>query len=543
MSEFLALDWDDHQLLGLDAQISSHEVHVRKCFRFEWNADARPAEHVEAAGKQLHAELSRAGIGASHVLVSLPREEAVVRLLELPECTDLELPELVRLQAATRSAIPLDRLLLDFLPLPRLEGVPGRRVLMVTLSKLAADRVQAVLTAAGLATAGIQLSSVGAAEVLSRQASVRNAGSAAAATLIISRSASRVEITAIWQSQILFMHGATVSAHLPPAAVIAQILAETSRATVALSQAAPGIRIDSGWILGSAAELEGLAAAFRQRFGFDFQVLESPFATPGVRTDFDPAGEDSHLAFAPLGLLLGQAERIFPSIDFLHPRQKVVKPDRRRLRQVLAASAAVAVVVAVLGGIHLRVVRLDDQIAALQSGNAARKKTLEKNEPLMKTAKSLEDWMHHDIDWLEQFRQIESAIGGTDKLHFATFQGEVAYINSLATITASGRAKTRHEVEAMNEHLSDEGYAPRAKEMVNDPANREFPVKFDLSVEIVKLPQKAVPPTRSAARTPAANGSAQRATGSVSMQSAQSASPPRGRAPQQSRPSSDKAPG
>ena len=503
MSEFLALDWDDQQLLGLDAQVAPHSVHLRKWVRFDWNADARPSEHAEAAGKQLQAELTRAGIGANQVLISLPREEAVVRLLELPECTDEELPELVRLQAATRSAVPLDRLLLDFLPLPRLEGITGRRVLMVTLGKPAADRVVSVLTAAGLEAVGIQLSAVGAAEVIAHQPPVRDADSAAA-TLIVSRSASRVEITAIRRSQILFMHGASVSAHLPPAAVIAQILAETSRATVALSQAAPGIPIGAGWILGSVTELAGLADAFRQRFGFDFQIVAMPYTAPGVRTDFDPQALENHAVFSPLGLLLGQAERLVPAIDFLHPRHKVVKPDRRRLRQVLAGSAAVATVVAILGGIHLRVARLDEQIAKLTSENEGRKQMLEKNVPLLQAAKSLDDWTRRDIDWLDQFRQIESAIGGTEKLHFVTFDGQVAYrialSNALATITATGRAKSRHDVEVMNERLSENGYGLRAKEIINDATNREFPVKFDLSLEVVTLPKRS-PSGRS---TPAA---------------------------------------
>jgi Tfp pilus assembly PilM family ATPase len=489
MSELLALDWDDQQLLGLDGQAGSHEVHLRKWLRFDWSADSRPSEHPEAAGKQLRAELDRAGIAATQTLVSLPREEAVVRLLELPECTDDELPELVRLQAATRSAVPLDRLLLDFLPLPRLDGVPGRRVLMVTLGKPAADRVQAVLAAAGLVAAGFQLSAVGTAEVVAHQPSVRSGSSDAAATLIVSRSVSRVEITAIWRSQILFMHGASVSAHLPPAAAIAQILAETSRATVALSQSAPGVRIAAGWIVGSAAELEGLPDAFKQRFGFDFQLLQTPFSTPGLRTDFDHQGSQSQTAFFPLGVLLGQAERLVPSIDFLHPRKRVVKPDRRRLRQAIAAGAAVVVVAAVLGGIHLRVVKLESEIAKLESENVDLQKTLDKNAPLLETVKSLDDWTQRDIDWLDQFRKIEAAIGGTDKLHFASFDGQVAYRNALATITATGRAKSRRDVESMNERLSEADYGPRAKEIVTDTAGGEFPEKFDLSVEI-KTPKK-----------------------------------------------------
>jgi Tfp pilus assembly PilM family ATPase len=489
MSEYLALDWDDQQLLGLDAQVASESLHVRKCVRFEWKADARPSEHTEAAGKQLRAELDRAGIGATHVLVSLPREEAIVRLLELPECTDDELPELVRLQAATRSAVPLDRLLLDFLPLPRIVGVAGRRVLMVTLGKPAADRIQAVLTAAGLQATAIHLSAIGAAEVVAHQPRAV-ADDSDLAALIVSRSASRVEITAIARDQILFMHGATVSAHLPPEAIIAQILAETSRATVALSQAAPGSRIASGWILGSTTELAGLPEAFRQRYGFDFHVLETPFATPSVRADFDPKGPQAQGAFPPLGLLLAHASPRVASIDFLHPRQKVVKPDRRRLRQVLAGAGALVMVVAVLGGIHLRVARLDAQIVTLQSSNDARRRNLEKSEPLMKTAKLIEDWTQRNVDWLEQFRQIETAIGGTDRLHFVSFNGDVASMNSLATITASGRAKSRHDVESMNEKLAQAGYAPRAKEITPDEKNREFPEKFELSVEINNLHPK-----------------------------------------------------
>ncbi len=213
--------------------------------------------------------------------------------------------------------------------------------------------------------------------------------------------------------------------------------------------------------------------------------------------------------------MLGQAERLVPSIDFLHPRHTVVKPDRRRLRQVLAGTAAVATVVAVLGGIHLRVARLDQQIAKLQSENEERQKTLKKNDTLMTTANDLDDWTHRDIDWLDQFRQIESAIGGTEKLHFVTFDGQVAYrialSKALATITATGRAKSRHDVEAMNERLSESGYGPRAKEIINDAANREFPVKFDLSVELVTLPQKRSPSARStpAADKPAARAAAQ----------------------------------
>ena len=63
---------------------------------------------------------------------------------------------------------PLEKLLLDYLPLPALEEAPGRRVWMATIGKPFADRVQTLLSAAGLQAEAIGLSSLGAAELIAR---------------------------------------------------------------------------------------------------------------------------------------------------------------------------------------------------------------------------------------------------------------------------------------------------------------------------------------------------------------------------------------
>src|SRR5580704_18712454 len=169
MGDYLALDWDDQRLVGVSAQVASKSVEVRAVLDFTWAPAEIPSEQPEAAGKRLRAELEKVSAPNGPVIVSLPREEAIVRLLELPDCTDDELPELVRFQAVTRSAVPLDKLLLDYLPLPTLKDVAGRRVWMATIGKPVADRVQAVLSAAGLEAAAIRLSSLGAAELAAHQ--------------------------------------------------------------------------------------------------------------------------------------------------------------------------------------------------------------------------------------------------------------------------------------------------------------------------------------------------------------------------------------
>ena len=82
-------------------------------------------------------------------MVTLPRDEAIVKRLELPEVGDAELPVMVRFQAGAKSSVALDELALDFIPLPRRSEVPGREVLTATVPKQTMDEILAVCRSGG----------------------------------------------------------------------------------------------------------------------------------------------------------------------------------------------------------------------------------------------------------------------------------------------------------------------------------------------------------------------------------------------------------
>jgi hypothetical protein len=489
MADYLALDWDDQRLVGVAGQVASKHVQIRAVLDFKWAEGETPSEQPEAAGKRLRAELDQASAANGPVIVSLPREDAIVRLLELPECTDDELPELVRFQAVTRSAVPLERLLLDYLPLPALKEAPGRRVWMATIGKQASDRVQAILSAAGLEAAAISLSSLGTAELIAHQ-SASGSADAESATLIVSCVDLRVEITGIWQNRVVLMHSATLSSHDPPEDQLAQIVAETARSTVALSQAAPGLQIGSGWLIGSRTEHSSLADTLSERFGFKFHVLTDPASTPGVSADSKSSLSQSPLAWTPLGLLLGQSSQRVDPIDFLHPRRQHPKPDRRKLYLVLGAAAVVLLLAGIWGAIQRRVWQLEEQIAKLKSENETAQALLDKNAPLRETAAWVDDWTQRDIDWLEQFRAIEQAKGGADKLYLTTFDANVATRDKLAVVVAAGRAKVPSDVDDFEDKLVELGYRVTPKEISEDTTDPLYPVKIDLNLEVV--PKTAV---------------------------------------------------
>jgi hypothetical protein len=535
MAEYLALDWDDQRLAGVAAQVASRRVEVRAVLDFAWGEGETPSEQPEAAGKRLRAELDKISVGNVPVIVSLPREEAIVRLLELPECSDDELPELVRFQAVTRSAVPLDKLLLDYLPLPALKDATGRRVWMATIGKPLADRVQTILSAAGLEATAIRLSSLGTAELVAHQSGADGSG-ADSACLIVSCVDLRVEITAIWQNRIVLMHAATLSSHDPPEGQLAQILAETARSTVALSQAAPGLQIGSGWLIGSRTERSPLADALAERFGFKFHVITDPGSTPGVGATGDSSLARSPLAWAPLGVLLGQAGERVDSVDFLHPRRQHPKPDRRKLYLAIGAAAAVLLLAVVWGAIQRRVWQLDDKIADMTASNKKIKELLDKNAPLRDTAASVEDWTRRDIDWLEQFRVIEQAKKGADKLYLTTFDANVAARDKLAVVVAAGRAKLPNDVDDFEDQLHELGYRVTPKEIPEDTSDPLYPVKIDLNLDLVDVIPKPAASAPSSGTSKPESGTPPPATSSPGS------APPAGNGPKAAAPPSATSP-
>jgi len=299
------------------------------------------------------------------------------------------------------------------------------------------------------------------------------------------------------------MHAATLSSHDPPEAQLSQILAETDRSTVALSQAAPGLQIGSGWLIGARTEQSPLAATLAERFGFKFHVLTDPASTPGVTADTSFSRAVSPLACAPLGLLLGQASERVDSVDFLHPRRQHPKPDRRKLYMGLGAAAAVLLLLGLWGGIQRRVWQYDDEIARLNESNNKIKALLDKSKDLRETAGWVEDWTHRDIDWLDQFRVIEQAKNGADKLYLTTFDGNVAAREKLASIVAAGRAKVPNEVDEFEDKLVELGYRVTPKEISEDTTDPQYPVKIDLSLDLVDVaPKPSAAPSSSSTAKP-----------------------------------------
>ena len=131
----------------------------------------------------------------------------ILRHLHLPDLPDDELPEIVKLQAATKSAVPADQILIDFLPLPGNSTDGLRPVMIATIDRKNSDVIRETLAAAGLNLAGITLESVGLAEIAARTATPEYGKS----LLAISLTDNRLELMFLQNDNVMMMHTTVLS--------------------------------------------------------------------------------------------------------------------------------------------------------------------------------------------------------------------------------------------------------------------------------------------------------------------------------------------
>jgi Tfp pilus assembly PilM family ATPase len=447
MPDLLALEWEHEHVCGVQAHVTGARVQVQRTFVIP-----RPSTTASSSGPLmidwLRPELARLGIGPCHVLVALPRDEAVVKRVDLPEVPDEELPVIVRFQAGAKSSVALDELSLDFIPLPKRSEVPGREVLMATVPKPTIDEVRMVCESAGLTFSMLGLTAAAVAEFVARS---ETGGDSGGASLVVARHGSRVEISVLRNGHLVFSHSARL--HGETGAQDAQpMIAEVSRALVALRGAVADVRIDRAWTVVSAGEHEQLAEALRRRLSCDVLPLD-PFASVECDRSVTEGLADRSLFAGPIGLLLARCDPRVPGIDFLAPRQPAAKKDSRRQRLILAGAGA-AVLVLLLGGYHwMHLSRLSDDIEALEADDLLLKEKLDKGAPVAKAEGLVALWQNAGDDWLDEFSELDGHMPSTDRVYLRSMIFEPKPIGSKESqsrIKIEGFARERDDALKLN---------------------------------------------------------------------------------------------
>ncbi len=483
MPDFIALDWEKHQINGVDAQLSKGKVHVKRCFRLLWSDDFDPVAQPGKAARWLREELQRLGVGGRQVLISLPREATVVRQLKVPNVADAELPDLVRLQAETKSSSSLDQFLLDFLPLPHSVNSTTRQVLMATISRELADRLRSLTGAAGLELVSIGLCPVSTAELVARVENRRN-DDPHRTTLVVARQGPRVEISIMQQRQLLFTHS-TQLAGTSEQQDNQLIMAEINRSFGAVSRLDVETDVARVWAIGTESENRTLCEALQERLACEIWSLD-PLSDAEISCD-SPDDSANHAQYAgPIGLLLATAEPAVEAIDFLNPRQTVVKTDRRKLYAGMAAAALLLIAGGAFVGLKLHLSKLDAEIEERQAEVNALDKAIENGQPQLRSMTVVNEWNERNIKWLNEMLKLTEVLPGTDRIYLADVRFNPSAGATVAQIEANGFARDWSDVEQLQQKLKSRNYEVQpAKYEKNNSDDSGYPYRFVLSLRLV----------------------------------------------------------
>ena len=466
---------------------------------------AKPPEEKDPAawGRWLKGQLGALSLAGKEVAIVLPRSGALMRRLTVPNVPDDELPDFVRMQAATKLSTPLERLKSDYVPLPAgsttshapagsgalagsavagsavaggavAGGTPaGREILLSTVPIELADRVLAIVRAANLEPVCLQLSSFTTANLLVEPETD--------AALLVAADGDIVEITIVRQGEVVYSHTSELHGDSPEEDT-RTLVGEITRSVVAADHFSADRNLKQIVLIGSGTA--GLADPLRERYGAEPQRILEPRQLPGA-----PEAETVSAAAAAACLGCGGKQRL-PQLDFLHPRKRVEKPDHRKRYAVLAGAAATLLVAGAFGWSWLTQSQLDEEVTLLQEQGRELDGQIKRGAPVVAAETNIRGWVDERTDWAEEFARFGSSLPGTDRAYLTDLTLEPGSKGAAGHVRATGFAKTRADAEALAGGLAQEKYAVAPKEIVNTGRDPEYPVKYELDLMINKLAQQ-----------------------------------------------------
>lgn len=500
MADILALSWDRRRLSGIEIAPGAGGPRILGGFAVEW-------PELPPTATWLRETLRRFGVTARQVVLALPREDVVLRLLELPDVSEDEMPTLVRFQAAARSAQSIDQLLLDYLPLPLRKGVSQKEVWLATTLLTTIDPIRALLTEAGLELAKVTVSSLCLAELVAR-GEARQSLEPAGASLVVYRDGARMELAVVSQRQLIAAHAVKWSSvnDIPP---VVKMLAEVSRVLVQIQAWLPEGTLQRAWVIGEDSDVGDLPDAIAQRWNCPVKRFD-PWRDAGLSPGaVDLEGPVSGYAIAA-GLALAQSEPLTPKIDLLHPRQPPPKRDPRKPYIAAAAAAGLLVAALVTGIVQQSLASYDRSIEKLRMDDVKLTQQLKQGQPTFDAASAIGDWQSRSINQLDQMDELYRAMNGTQRLVVVDYRFTPGTASSIAKIRAAGNARGREDAEQLAQNLADlRKYRVRPSSSLPPSRDPDYVSRFDFEMDLVPVTSKTAtsPKTNSAKTAPSTTNS------------------------------------
>lgn len=422
-------------------------------------------DNPERLGQFIARALRQRRIRTKRVIVSIPREQAVLHTLSLPNVPAEEMPSVVHFQITKELPFALEEAKIDFAVFPS-ENAEAENVdvLVAAVRNDVLTHYQSVCQ-----NAGLEIERVGLRPFANAVATTWDSPEAqSGCTLLVDVGPVLTEIDLIRNGHLAFARAASVSVPVLPSAwildetregekpsmpdppeaeqqeAVDNLLIEVNRTIEAYRVTDPETEIDRIIVGGSCGLEQRLCEEAADKFGASGRVY-NPADT------LRKLGErgDAMVAFsAPLGLVIGQGTEGALHFDFLHPKEPI-DLTRQRARKVPVVAATIVLFV-VAGG----VVRGKIQYAKQQELKRIKTEIskLAKEEKRVKAFErqvlSSGEWCDREVIWLDEMACITELFPETTEAYVTRVHSTTGGPITLKVKSKQGLEKTRRDYEA-----------------------------------------------------------------------------------------------
>ncbi len=465
---------------------------------FAANADR---SSPEAVGQALAAALRQMRFKPGPVAMGVPRASVLLRTLSLPAVNNpAEAASLVHLQIGRDLPFRADEAVIDFMvrqtadagaTASPAEGAasaepPRMEVLAAVVKRDVLDYYTKLAAAAHLNLVSLGLVSYANARCVEACRVAADGGVA-----IVTLRPDEAGIDVIDGRTLLFSRGVSVAgasgseAGAAGPGFIEAVTIEVVRSLHSHASMGPHNPVSQIVVAGATGQEAGVAEALRARLSISCAVLDV-----AERLDLSQAGPAAtSCPISALGLALGANDEAGLPFDFLNPKRPAVARDPRKLRLLLGAAAAAAVLV-FLFGLRAHLVaqkgKLKDRVAQ-ELAEAKKKRPLYRQ--MRQQVATVQEWAHGSHNWLEHYAFLTAVLPPSEEIYITSLS-----ISGSGAIRLSVQARSGQILAKLDKQLRAAGYD--VKPLAITPGEDKNGYDFRSTVEIEVPPKMTIDLTK-----------------------------------------------
>lgn len=477
MAQPLVIEWDRDQIIAATGSASGKSVRIQSAVTVDREGGTLNPREI---GQKLSTALDGAGIKTEEAVVVFPRDLVTFHRITLPNLGDDEIPEMVRMQAATRLTVPVESVCLDFVPLPIEAGAEVREVILVTLPQQYVTQVGEALAVCQLRLSSVRVSSFGIAASAVNAGLVSSNQGSDSVEAIIALGSDSIEMIFMDGNSVAFSHSGASWTTIDAAEQA--VRAEVSRARMAAAEDMGTYSVSRLTLIGSPEVTAVVPDSITRRLN-DAAVVRVDPNELLITGDFGAVSASDMLAIS--GAMVGGRSSAVGNVDLINPRKAPEKKDYSRLKKLLVGGGLALAIVGAWKYRDSRISAYETETAKIKSDISSMKDRYKQSGTELELAAEIQSWSDRDISWLDEMMKVREIMGSTERV----FIKDVKFQHSdsrthVGTISANGLAKSRRDIEDLERRLREAGYDVTPNEMQQSLRDPDYSMEVELDVRI-----------------------------------------------------------